>query len=378
MNPIRTARRLDGLGVTLLRRFLSDAPSDAVSLGLGMANVDVPDVIRAALAGAASATRAVYGPNAGDPVLRRLIAESRGVDPLRVIVTTGVEEGIALSMFGLIDPGDEVLVPAPAFPVYATLAKLAGGTIRTYDLSAADRFRPTWSGIGAKVTAATRMVVVCSPGNPTGASASPEEWKAIGEGCAKAGVVVVSDEIYSSLQIDTEHPSMLAHNPEAIVLDGFSKSHSLAGWRLGWMIAPEPLVAPLVALHQHLVTSASTLCQEAARAAFETSEGRAFPEQLKASVAAKRCRALDALVAAGWEHVAGDGAFYLWMRLPGHADDLELATRLMLEAKVVTIPGRAFGDAGKGYLRLSVSAAEDDLTTALTRLCEWTARHATD
>ncbi len=378
MNPIRPARRLDGLGVTLLRRFLSGAPPGAVSLGLGMANVDVPDVVREALVGARSATRAAYGPNAGDPELRRLIGESRGVDPNRVIVTTGVEEGIALSMFGLIDPGDEVLVPSPAFPVYATLARLAGGVVRTYELVADDRFRPTWSVIDAAMTERTRMVVVCSPGNPTGATASPQEWKAIGEGCSEAGTIVVSDEIYSTLQVDVTHPSMLAHNEDAIVLDGFSKSHSLAGWRLGWMIVPEALVTPLLALHQHLVTSASTLCQEAARAALATSEGRAFPDRLRASVAAKRRRAIDTLCAAGWEHAAGDGAFYLWMRLAGHDDDLELATRLMNEAMVVTIPGRAFGDAGKGYLRLSVSAAEDDLTTALTRLCEWTARNATD
>jgi aminotransferase len=186
-------------------------------------------------------------------------------------------------------------------------------------------------------------------------------------------VLVLSDEIYSELQPEPGHLSMVELNSDAIVLDGLSKSHSLAGWRLGWMLAPAPIVPSLVALHQHLVTSASTLVQEAALAAFESDEGRAFPGALRESVFSRRERAIEQLTGAGWEHEAGDGAFYLWMRVPGFNDELELARRLMHEALVVTIPGRAFGEAGRGYLRLSVSAVEDDLEQALDRLCTWTA-----
>jgi aminotransferase len=373
MTHLRPARRLDGLGVTLLRRFLSEAPSGAISLGLGMANVDVPDVIRSALPSARSATRAAYGPNAGDPRLRAFVAERYQTDPKQVIITAGVQEGIALAMFGLIDTGDEVLVPTPAFPVYETLAQLAGGRVTHYRLTPATRFRPTWPAMKEKLTDATRMVVVCSPGNPTGACADETEWRAIADGCREAGVLVLSDEIYSQLQPDLGHPSMAALNDDAIVLDGLSKSHSLAGWRLGWMLAPPPIVPSMVALHQHLVTSASTLIQEAALSAFQTDEGRAFPLALRHSVLARRDRTIARLTAAGWEHAAGDGAFYLWMRIPGFDDELKLARRLMHEAGVVTIPGRAFGDAGRGYLRLSVSVAEDDLERALDRLCAWTA-----
>lgn len=374
MSHIRPARRLEGLGVTLLRRFLGDAPSGAISLGLGMANVDVPEVIRTALHTANAATRAAYGPNAGNPRLRALVADRYGVESDRVIITAGVQEGIALALFGLVDPGDEVLVPTPAFPVYETLARLAGGRVTHYPLTAATRFRPTWEAIEQRLTASTRLVVVCSPGNPTGATATAGEWAAIAEGCRSAGVLLLSDEIYSQLRPDVGHPSMAALNDDAVVLDGLSKSHSLAGWRLGWLLAPSALVPSLLALHQHLVTSASTLVQEAALAAFETDEGRAFPSTLRESVMQKRTKALNRLTDAGWEHVAGDGAFYLWMRVPGFDDELELATRLMHEALVVTIPGRAFGEAGRGYLRLSVSAAEDDLEQALTRLCHWTAQ----
>ena len=372
MTHVRVARRLEGLGVTLLRRFLAEAPSDAISLGLGMANEDVPPTIRHALANADSAKRADYGPNAGNPELRARIAASYSVESDRIIVTAGVQEGIALAMFGLVDPGDDVLVPAPAFPVYGTLAELAGGTVRTYALRPEDRFRPTWSAIRDALRPETRIVVVCSPGNPTGAAATDAEWRAIAQGCKDAGVLVLSDEIYTRLQLAGGHPSMAALDVDAVVLDGLSKSHALAGWRVGWMLAPAAIAEPLVALHQHLVTSASTLVQEAALAAFDT-DTAAFPANLIASLSTRRKRSIDRLTAAGWTHAAGDAGLFIWVQLPGHDDELALARRLLHETRVVTIPGRAFGDAGRGYLRLSVSAAEDDLERALDRLTAWTA-----
>lgn len=372
---MRPSQRIANLGVTLLRRVLAEAPPDALHLGLGVSNIDVPTPIRDALRDAPAARRADYGPNAGNPALRQAIGAANGVPSDQVIVTAGVQQGIALALLGTIDPGDDVLVPAPAFPVYASLTEVASGRAVPYELAREDRFRPTWQAIQDALTPQTKMVVVCSPGNPTGATATPEEWTAIGEGLAGANVGALSDEIYLPLQHSgPQHGSLRNHHPDAIVLGGLAKSHGLAGWRLGWLIAPEPLVGPLTALHQHLTTSASTLVQEAALGAF-TEDGASGVEALNASLHTRRERAAAGLEDAGFEVLAGDGAFYLWFRRPGWDDDLALCRALMHEAKVVTIPGRAFGPAGNGCLRMSYSVDDPTLDEALRRIGEWAANH---
>ena len=320
---MRPARRLDGLGVTLIRRFLRDAPPGAINMALGMTNSDVPPSISDALISAASRHRAPYGPNAGRQDLRDLIAGRAGVKSERVIVTAGVQQGIALTILGVIDEGDEVLCPDPGFPVYANIARIAGGVARPYSLQG-PHFRPTLKAIESAITARTKLVVLCSPGNPTGAVADPEAWRDIGSALANREILTMSDEVYLELQHGEPHPSMLAHHPDAIVLGGLAKSHGIAGWRLGWLISPPPLVDALSALHQHLVTSASTLVQEAACAAF-TAQGDAEVRALREHLGRMRTLAVEALEGTGWVVCAGDGAFYLWVRRPGFEDDLELA-----------------------------------------------------
>ena len=172
MTRVRPADRLHGLGITLIRRILAEAPPGAINLGLGMSNVDVPRPIVRAVRNASSLARAPYGPNAGLPALREAIAARYGVAASRVIITNGVQQGIALAMFGVVNPGDEVVVPAPGFPVYATLAELAGGEAIPWRLRAEDRFRPTARGLSEALGPRTRLAVGCSPGDPTGAVAT--------------------------------------------------------------------------------------------------------------------------------------------------------------------------------------------------------------
>lgn len=371
---LRPAARLDGLGVTLIRRILAEAPPGALHLGLGVSNVDVPEPVRDAVVGSRALVRADYGANAGDPALREAIARRYdGLDPARVIVTSGVQEGIALAILGSVDPGDEVLVPDPGFPVYANLTRIAGATPVPYRPSADHRMRPRAEDIAPHLGERTRLVVLCSPGNPTGATAEPAQWQRIAALLADAGVGVLSDEIYLDLQHGDPHPSMLTHLPDAIVLGGPAKTHGLAGWRVGWLVAPEPLVAPLTALHQHLVTSASTLVQAGAIAALEDPACEAGVTELADRLAERRRRAIDALERAGWNVVAGDGAFYLWLRLDGWHDDLALCRALMRDVGVVTIPGSAFGEAGRSHLRLSYSVDDPILDEALTRLARFAA-----
>lgn len=368
MSRLRPASRLDGLGLTLIRQVLAEAPPDALHLGLGVSNIDVPEPVRDAVVGARALRRADYGPNAGLPALREAVAEHEGTTAERVLITCGVQEGIALAILGTVEPGDEVLVPEPGFPVYATLTRIAGGTPVAYTPAAERRFRPHVDDILPAVTERTRLVVLCSPGNPTGAVATPEDWAAIGAALADAGVGVLSDEIYTAFQHERPHPSMRHHMDDAIVLGGLAKTHGLAGWRLGWMVLPEPLCAPLTALHQHLVTSASTLVQEAALAALRDPACAAGVRALAGRLRTRRARAIEALAGTGWQVAAGDGAFYLWLRRDDAPDDLALCRDLMHRAGIVTIPGRAFGDAGRGFLRLSYSVDDPVLDEALERM----------
>ncbi len=377
---LRPADRIAGLGLTLLRSVLAEAPADAIHLGIGMSNIDVPEPVQHALTAAPAFTRAVYGPNAGEPALRGAIADhlrvtNPGLDVTaeRVIVTHGAQQAIALAILGLVNPGDEVLVPEPSFPVYASLTRIAGGVPVPWSPRPENHFRPQWADLAPHLTERTRMAVVCSPGNPTGATAHPDDFREIAEQLAARNIAALSDEIYCELQhTGPQHGCMLAHNPEALIVGGLAKSHGLAGWRLGWLIVPAELTGPLTALHQQLVTSASTLVQQAALAAFGD-QGAACPRALSAHLAARRAQAAERLQNAGWEIAAGDGAFYLWIRHPDHADDLALCRRLMHEARVVTIPGRAFGDAGTGYLRISYSLEAGLLDQALQRLEDWSA-----
>lgn len=368
MTRLRAARRVDGLGITLLRRFLADLPADAISLGLGQVDADVSPAVRAALDVAPARTRAPYGPTIGDPTLRERIAAIYDVDPASVIVTCGVQQALALAILGVVDPGDEVVVPRPAFPVYETLTGIAGGVVRPWPVRPRDRMRPTLEGLRAAVTDATRLVVLASPGNPTGAAADPVEWARIGAWLEDTGIPWLSDEIYVPLQAPGGHGSMREHTEGGLVASGLSKTHALAGWRLGWLVVPDALRTPLSALHQQLVTSAPSLTQQAAVAAFDPA-GRAEVDALVDTLAMRRARAVAAFERCGLRVVSGDAGLFVWLQAPaGVEDELALATGLAHDAGVVLIPGRAFGDAGRGYLRASIGVRDEALDEALRRL----------
>ncbi len=367
---MRPARRIADLRVTLIRRIMDEAAPDAVNLGLGMADADVAPGVCAAARAAIETRRAPYRPPAGLPALRERVGDSLEVAPDRVIITHGVQQGIALAMLGLVDPGDDVLFPDPGFPVYRTLAELAGGRAVAYALSREVGFRPRWEDIRAALTPPTRLVVLCSPGNPTGAVADADEWTRIGRGLAERGVAWLSDEIYRSLQHGRPgHGSMLDVEPAGgVVLGGMSKSHGMAGWRIGWLIAQPGLVGPLVALQQQLVTSASTLVQQAALGGFDAA-ARAGVERLAATLRDRREQAVGALEETGWSIVSGDGAFYLLVERPGISDDVALA-RHLVRGGVITIPGSAFGSGAAGLLRVSYSTPAGTLEEGIRRMNE--------
>lgn len=375
--PIVPAQRLHGLGITLIRRMMGAAPADAINLGIGQVDADVPAFIQQALRDAKTTRSAPYGPTPGYPPMVRAIADRYGVEPARVIVTIGVEEAIAVCMFGMVNPGDHVLLPDPAFPVYGTLATLAGGQVNTYALLPETRFRPTWAAIEAALTPETRLVMICSPGNPTGAVAEPEEYAKIGRELEARGIPFLADEIYEDIQGETHrHETMYKVTQRGFVTAGLSKSHALAGWRLGWLISPPDVQAEITALHQYFVTSAPSPLMEAATLAF-SEEGRAAAKQIEADLIERRRLAIALFEPLGFEICAGDGAFYLFVRHQLSGDDLDFTMKLMLEGKVIMIPGQAFGPAGKGFVRISYASHPDKLREAAARTAAWLATQET-
>lgn len=362
---LKPADRLQSLQVTMIRQILAEAPEGALNLGLGQTNEPVPLAIRSALDAAPSRDGAPYGPNAGLPSLRRAIAERYDVPFERVVVTAGVQEALALSFLSTVNPGDEVVVPEPGFPAWGNLARIAGASVVPWRLREEDAFRPSVATLEAALSPRTKLVLLNSPGNPTGAAANAEELHAIIELLDTRGIAWVSDEIYLSLQYGTaRHPSAMSYSSAGIVCSGLAKSDGLAGWRLGWMVVPEELVTPVTALHQHLVTSASTIVQDAALGAF-TREADAQRRDLVARLRDKGALARRELEGQGWEVFGGEGAFYFFCRHPDWEDDLELVRYLMRRARVITIPGRAFGNAGRGFVRVSYSVPPAVLKDAL-------------
>lgn len=362
------ADRISTLQVTLIRQIMALAGPNAVNLGLGQVDEDVPPMLREALLEAPSARRAPYSLNLGLLSLREKIAAHYDTHPDQVLVTNGVQEAIALTIQGLVNPGDEVIYPAPGFPIYDMLTRIAGGTPVPARLRPEARFRQEWADIEPLITDRTRLVVIASPGNPTGAVSSAEAFARMGRELDARGIPWVSDEIYIDFQPGpTRHPSMASIATGGFVASGLSKSHAIAGWRIGWLIGPREIMGSLLPLHQQWVVSVATPMQEAAIAAFSLA-GRAWVSDLAERLGERRLQAVARLEAMGLEVAAGDGAFYLWVRVPEGEDDMSFAKRCIADHDVIVMPGRAFTDAGIGYVRVSYSTTPERLALGMDRL----------
>lgn len=369
---IRPARRVAGLERTLIRQIFDSAPADAINLGLGQPDLPTPDV--AALHGVAaiSAGRTSYTSTAGDPELREALAQRYrpfARDPDNVLVTVGSQEAMYVACLGLLDSGDEVLYPDPGYPAYPVVAGLVGARPVAYPLRPGRRFRLDPEDVVARLTEHTRAVILCAPSNPTGASIQQRELEQLTRVLEQRGVPWISDEIYSGFSYDEPFVSPADVAPDGgLVISGLSKDLSMTGWRVGWIVGPREILTRLIAIHQYLVTCASSISQRAALAAF-TPTGIAIRKQYLEIFRARRdLMAQELGRLAGVEFTPPDGAFYFYVDVSRYGDSVQLARRLLERAKVVTVPGEAFGNNGKGYLRISFAASNDAIREGLQRI----------
>ncbi len=360
---MKPARRLDGIETSIIRQINALATPLTVNLGIGEPNIEPDETLRE-MARRATGASWHYSPNAGHLSLRRKLAQGNDYDPKsEICVTAGTEEALYAVYQAFIDPGDEVLIPNPGFSIYATIAQICGAKIVTYDLEP-----PDWKLDPSKlrVTKKTKMIVVNSPSNPLGSVIDDATLDAI---AAHRDVVIVSDEVYSELWYDAPPPSMLGRSPNAIVVNGMSKSHSMTGLRLGWVLAREELMVPIIKAHQYIATCASVFSQALAEMILDHAEWNAgWLESVRAQLHRQRDAALHSI-----EHELGPkippppGAFYAFVPSP-ECDTLRFAKNLAADAAVLVIPGIAFGSLGEGFLRISFAAPLDQIGSGIERI----------
>ncbi|MBT1167085.1 pyridoxal phosphate-dependent aminotransferase [Bifidobacterium simiarum] len=371
---------------------LKAAGVDVIGFGAGEPNFPTPDYVVEAAAEACRDPRNYrYTPTAGLPELREAIAEKTKrdsgyeVSPQQVVVTNGGKQAVYESFQILIDPGDEVIVPAPFWTSYTEMIKLAGG-VPVEVLSGADQnFTPTVAQLEAARTDRTRAIIINSPSNPTGAVWPADTIKAIGEWALEHDLWVISDEIYEHLNYDDAKTTYIgAAVPELrdrlLVLNGVAKTYAMTGWRVGWMIAAEPVAKAAAKLQGHLTGNVDNVAQRAALAAVagpldEVHRMReAFDKRRRAIVAAlNEIPGVDCPTPTGAFYAFPDVTVLLGRPLGANgsvaATSSELASLLLDEAHVAAVPGEAFG--APGYLRFSYALADDQLVEGIRRFHEW-------
>ncbi len=325
-----------------------------------------------------------YTESLGLPGLRRRIAQyyndkgGLSVDPHTVIVTTGSSAAFMLAFLALLEPADRVALTTPAYPPYRHILTALGCEPVLIRTSAETRYALSPQALlDAHRETPLKAVLIASPANPSGTMLSGEALAELIAAAEDAGIAVISDEIYHGLDYAFPATSALACSQRAIVINSFSKYFCMTGWRIGWMIAPAPLVRPIERLHQNLAISVPTLSQIAAQAAFE---GRDEMEAVKRGYEDNRRLLLDGLPQAGLDRfLPADGAFYLYADVSAFTDaehdSHAFAQRLLEEAGVAVTPGADFDPfEGRDYVRLCYAGAREDMTEAVARIANWLRR----
>jgi aspartate aminotransferase len=369
---LSAARRMDGIERTMIRRIFDGAPPGSINLGLGQPDLATPPQISLAGIDGIATGKTGYTSTAGDPAVRAAIAArypELAKSGANVVVTVGSQEAVFASALTLLDPGDEVLFPDPGYPAYPVVAQLLGATPVGYPLRPDRAFRIDPADVISRITARTRLVILCSPSNPTGAMDLEADLAVLAEALAQREIPWLSDEIYAGFAYEREAPSISRFMPEGgLVVSGLSKDLSMTGWRIGWVVGPESIVARIIAAHQYVVTCASSVSQAAALRALspEADVDRAAYLEI--------FRRRRALMAEELSRIPGlsvampDGAFYFFVDVRRFGSSLTIAERVLSDRRVIIIPGEAFGPGGAGFLRISYAAADDAIRTGIRAL----------
>ena len=353
---------------------------EVISLGVGEPDFDTPWHIRDEGIYSLEKGRTFYTSNAGLKELK--IEISKFLDRRyglkydstnEILVTVGGSEGIDIAFRSMLDPGDEVLIPEPCYVSYLPCARLAGGVPVTIELKAEHNFRLTAEQVEAAITPKTKILVLPFPNNPTGAVMEKKDLEAIAEVVKKHDLFVLSDEIYSELTYLDNHVSIASlpgMKERTIVINGFSKSHAMTGWRLGYACGPKEIIGQMLKVHQFAIMCAPTTSQYAAVSALRN--GDKDVAMMREQYNQRRRFLLHRFKEMGLECFEPFGAFYIFPCIKefGMTSD-QFATELLQAKKVAVVPGTAFGNSGEGFLRISYAYSLEDLKVALGRIEEF-------
>ena len=372
-------QRIQGVKPSGIRKFFDilEEMTDAISLGIGEPDFVTPWHIRDAGIYSLERGHTKYTSNAGLLQLRREIAAylNRRFDlqydyAHQIVVTVGGSEGIDLALRCLLNPGDEVIIPTPSFVCYGPLTEMSGGVPKYLELKVENKFRLTPEELRAAITPKTKVLVLPFPCNPTGGTMDRQDLEAIAQVLEGTDIMVLSDEIYAELTYGQRHVSpanLTSLKDRTVVVNGFSKSHAMTGWRMGYVCGPAPILQQMLKLHQFGIMSAPTTSQYAAIEAMRN--GDVDIEKMRDEYDGRRRYLVEGLRRIGLPCFEPKGAFYVFpdIRGTGLTSD-EFCERFLMEEKVAVISGAAFGPGGEGFIRCCYATSMKDIAEALTRM----------
>jgi len=336
--------------------------ADPVNLSIGQPDFAMPDAARAAAKAAIDAGRNGYTPTQGIPALRERLEErarrETGQPERRLCVTSGSSGALVLTLMAILDPGDEVIVFEPAFVMYRPLVEFLGGRVVAIDT--APSFRIDVDRVAAAITPRTRAILLNTPANPTGHVAEADVVRDLARLAEHSGVTLVSDELYRSYCYDAPFHSPAVHSDRVVVIDGFSKSHAMTGWRVGWVHGPPEIVNACTMLQQYTFVCAPQVGQWAALAALDC------PMDLPLAECRRKRDRLMAALQGSYSFVRPGGAFYLYPEAPG-GSGRAFAERAVAEERLLVVPGSVFG-AADTHFRIAYTVDDRTLDRGIAAL----------
>jgi aminotransferase len=370
-------QRVKDIEISGIRKFFNMVAhvDDLISFTIGQPDFPTPEHVKNAGIAAIEQNFTSYTHNAGTIELREaacnFVEKKYGLHykpESEVIVTAGASEAIDIAFRSILIEGSEVILPGPIYPGYEPIIRMMGATPVHVDIRR-NQFRFTLEMIKPFITEKTRCIVLPYPSNPTGVSLSESELREIAEYIKNKDIFVLADEIYSELTYDQPHQSIASFLKEqTIVINGLSKSHSMTGWRIGFLFAPEGITKHILKVHQYNISCATSIAQKAALAAVTTGIDDALV--MKKEYLKRRDYVFKRLSSMGLDAVKPDGAFYFFVKIPDTIalNSFDFALKLVQETKVAVVPGSAFSEYGEGYFRLSFACSMELLELGLNRL----------
>ena len=345
---------------------------DCAMLTIGEPDFDTPEVIKTAAMAALNANQTHYAPNQGTPALRKAVADfetARGnaTTPDQVLITIGACHALFTALLGILNPGEEVIVPTPGFGLYETIATIAGAKTVHLDVTKTG-FQITKEALDAAITPKTKAIIINSPCNPTGVVFSAESLANVKAAVLGKPIFVISDNVYSQLNYRGECPDLSldpALKDQLILCQSFSKPYAMTGWRVGYLTCPDYVMDRLLLLSAAEITAVPTFLQDAAVTALQTD-----PTPMREVYAKRRDYVCSRLRDMGLDFPEPEGAFYVFVNIAGFGmDSAAFCTRMIREGKVAAVPGFCFG--ADDYIRLSYCYSDEELKKGLDRMADF-------